>query len=116
MNQKNTKKNLAKVITAFATFTGIAVIGLLVLYLIQNDSGHTGFDPYLALFAFVPITIVGLAHLAFLRFGGLAGWFATLAIIVGISGMGLLVYLDRSNTLLQYEAWIERGMPERGSR
>lgn len=111
MNQKNTKKNLAKVITAFATFTGIAVIGLLVLYLIQNDSGHTGFDPYLALFAFVPITIVGLAHLLVPRLRLLAGWFATLAIIVGISGMGLLVYLDRSNTLLQYEAWIERGMP-----
>ena len=74
-----------------SVFFGLTVIAAILVYANVNGSGHTAFNPYSALMVFGPVTIV-------------------VGVVVGVIGSGLLVYLDRSNTLLQYEIWIQRGM------
>ncbi len=105
------RKSIATTFMIVASLAGIAALVVIVAYTIQNDSGHSSFNPYLALVIFVPILAFGLAY--FLSFRGTPGakWCGILAVIVGIAGIALLVYLDRTNTLLQYEVWIHRGMP-----
>ena len=105
------KKDIATGVVIFAALAGLAAITAIVIYTVQNDSGHTGFNPYLALAMFVPVAVVGILHLAILRSSGAARLFAIFAIVIGIAGVGLLIYLDQSNTLVQYEVWCERGMP-----
>jgi len=104
-------KNIATGGVILSAFSGLAVIAAILVYVIMNDSGHTGLNPYSALMVFGPVTIAGILHLSFIRCCGIARWCSILAIVVGIMGSGLLVYLDHSNTLLQYEVWIQRGMP-----
>ena len=96
-----------------SVFTGFFMTGALVIYTIYNDSGHTGIDPYRLLVVFVPVAIIGLIHLCVVRSPGHHRWLAASAFTIGLLGAVFLVFLDRSNTLLQYEVWIERGMPER---
>jgi len=76
-----------------------------------DDSRHTGVDPWLALVLFVPVAVAGLAHVAVARRWRLSRRLGLLALAVGGAGIGLLLYLDRTDALLQYEVWIERGMP-----
>jgi hypothetical protein len=83
------------------------VLALLIPYVWSHDSNHTGFDPWMLLAAFAPTAILGFV--AFRRRANFLG--AILACVVGLGGIGYLVYLDRTNRLLQYETWIERGMP-----
>ena len=104
-------KNIATGGVILSAFSGLAVIAAILVYVIMNDSGHTGFNPYSALMVFGPVTTAGILHLSFIRCGGIARRCSILAVVVGIMGSGLLVYLDQSNTLLQYEIWIQRGMP-----
>ena len=107
------RKNLAFGALVLSVFAGFLMTGTLVIYTVQNDSGHTGIDPYRSLAVFVPVAIIGLIHLAVVRSPGHHRWLAASAFTIGLLGVVFLVYLDRSNTLLQYEVWIERGMPER---
>ena len=107
------RKNLAFWALVLSVFAGFLMTGALVIYTVENDSGHTGIDPYRLLVVFVPVAIIGLIHLAAVRSPGHHRWLAVSAFTIGLLGVVFLVYLDRSNTLLQYEVWIERGMPER---
>lgn len=80
---------------------------LLSYWLFVSDSPHTAFEPWLLLAVFVPGFVIGgtLCAVPSCRDAGL--W----AFVASIFGIALLIYLDRSNSLLQYDRWIERGMP-----
>ncbi len=105
------KKNIATGVVILAALAGLAAIATIVVFTAQNDSGHTSVNPYLALALFVPVAVAGILHLTFLRSSGAARWCAILAVVIAIAGTGLLIYLDQSNMLLQYDVWCERGMP-----
>ncbi len=105
------KKNIATGVVILAALIGLATLAAILIYTVQNETHHTGLDPYLALVVFAPVAVIGIAHLALVRSAGAARWCALLTFVIGIAGVGLLVYLDQSNTLLQYEVWCERGMP-----
>jgi hypothetical protein len=92
---------------------GLLTICALLIYTAQNHSGHTGLNPYHAITAFISLGITGLIYLLTIRCLGYQRWLSVSAILIGLLGVTVLVWLDRSNTLLQYEVWIERGMPER---
>ena len=92
--------------TAFAV--SLLLILFFLVYAIANESGHTSFDPWTGLEVFVPSLILGLARLALQGRGDLWGW---MAIAAGTAGIILLAWLDHSCVLLQYEVWIDRGMP-----
>lgn len=94
-----------------SSVAGLAAIAGIVSYTLRNDSGHTGFSPYLALGVFIPASLAGLIQLLFFRAPGSAKRWAVLALLTGIAGICLLVYLDLSNTLLEYGVWCRRGMP-----
>lgn len=104
------KKTLAA-ISVGAAIGGLLALVVIVAYAIHNDSGHTGVDPYCGLVVFLPVTIVGVVHIFGARRLGLPRWLGVPAAVVGCAGIALLVYLDQSNTLLQYEVWISNGMP-----
>ncbi len=105
------QKKIATGAVVLAALAGLAAIAAILVYARRNGSGHTGMSPYVALALFVPVVVAGALHLTLLRGSGAAKWCGVCAILVGIAGVGLLVYLDQSNTLVQYEVWIERGMP-----
>ena len=99
------------ILVASLSLLGLVTIAAVLWYLNQNRSGHTGFQPYLLLVAFIPLAVVGATDLVLSTRYKLSRWSGVLAIVVGVSGITLLVYLDMSNTLLPYEEWIRRGMP-----
>jgi hypothetical protein len=80
----------------------------LLWYLHQNQSNHTAFEPWLLSFVFVPTTIVGIVHLSRTRRVTLSG---AIAFVIGVLGFTLLIYIDQTNRMLQYERWLSRGMP-----
>ena len=90
---------------------GVVAIALIAGYAARNSSGHTGWEPFMSLVVFVPLAVVGavcftLRH----RFAGIARA-SVCALAVGLAGVALIVTLDRTNRLVQYDRWIHRGMP-----
>lgn len=90
---------------------GVVAIALIVGYTARNDSGHTGWEPFTSFILFVPLAVAGaicfsLRH----RFTGLARA-GVCALFVGLAGVALIITLDRTNRLVQYERWIHRGHP-----
>ncbi|HEY1173826.1 MAG TPA: hypothetical protein VGH19_20845 [Verrucomicrobiae bacterium] len=93
------------------TFLGLAAIAFIVGYSIDNRSGHTGWEPLIALFLYLPLALVGMVCFALRRrFAGIAA-VSISAIVVGLVGATLVITLDRTNQLVQYERWLQRGMP-----
>lgn len=91
----------------------VGVIGLISIfsYSYINKTNHTSIDPYIALFIFIPVALIGLIELLVNLKKKSIRWLAIVSILIGLAGIILLIYLDKSNTLLQYEVWIKRGMP-----
>jgi TctA family transporter len=94
--------------TALGTSAGLVTIFTIVWYTIQNDSGHTGFNPYNCLVVFLPLIVLGVTGLLS-RKAPIFSWKSGLApLVVGLVGVSLLIYLDVSNTLLPYDVWARR--------
>jgi len=95
------------VLTGLAAFGSSAVIIVLLLYLCNNTSGHTSFEPWLLSVVFVPTLIMGIIALFFklTRPNGMLAW------RIAIIGLGILFLLDYFNLLVQYDRWVQRGMP-----
>jgi hypothetical protein len=85
----------------------LAVASALIVYAMRNDSGHTGFEPWLLSLPFVSAFLLGAAGLI-TRSARRPALFASVA---ALAGLALLFYFDYCNVLLQYDRWIERGMP-----
>jgi len=93
------------------SFLGLAAIALILSYTVDNRSGHTGWEPLIALFLYLPLAFVGMLCFALRnRFTGIATA-SVCAIAVGLIGATLIITLDRTNQLVQYERWLQRGMP-----
>ena len=95
------------VLAFLATLFSAAVLAGIGFYLHGHDSNHTGHEPWLLLGVFVPTLALGIAALRSRR----SRWVALLACLLGSGGIAFLLYLDRFNILLQYDRWLERGMP-----
>ena len=87
-------------------------LGLLVaiVYCWQNEAGHSGFEPMLTLLLYTPVVAFGVV-------GVFAGretlGEAAMLVLIGIAGMTFGVFVSKLGILMQYERWIEAGMPER---
>ena len=90
---------------------GFVLFVALIAYTMSNSSAHTGMDPVWLYMYFIPLGIVGLASISM---KWVSFKLSLVAIIVAILGVGSLLYLDKTNTLLSYDKWIERGMPDKG--
>src|SRR5690348_3965786 len=89
----------------------VLLIAAIILYTIQNRSGHTGWEPFTSFVVFAPLAAAGGG-----LFLGRRRWpdvarASVAALVVGVTGMGLVVWLDQSNRLVQYERWLKRDMP-----
>jgi len=98
-----------------ATALGTVAIALTVAYTLQNTSGHTSFEPRILLLLFVPLMALGSLCFAKRHLLPNISRASLCALAVGFAGttliVTLIVTLDRTNTLVQYERWIQRGMP-----
>ena len=99
--------SLFVVLSLLASLLSAAVLAGIVSYLHGHDSNHTGHEPWLLLGIFIPTLAFGIA--AFRR--RCSRWAAALACLLGVAGIAVLFYLDRFNVLVQYDRWLERGMP-----
>jgi hypothetical protein len=95
------------VLTIVGMAASLALIGMHVSYIRGNDTNHTGFDPWLLAFVFVPTLLLGAwtALRTDLRW---VGWIACLA---GCGGMVYLYYIDHFNIMVEYARWARRGWP-----
>ena len=98
---------LARVGTAPSILCLVVAVG----YAAQSRSGHTGVNPYLLLIVFIPTFIFGAGACLLKPAGSGLSKSGVIAAIVGSIGILFLVVIDRANILLEYEAWISRGMP-----
>lgn len=98
----------------FLTGASLLLLAGIVLYTMGNASGHTGWEPFTSLAVFVPAALAGGGMLGFRRSMPEVKRVGAIALAVGLAGIALVVWLDRTNRLVQYERWIRRGMPERG--
>ena len=89
--------------------SALALILAIGAYAVLNESSHTGMDPYDSYWIFIPLLITGIVFTTVApnkkRTDGV--W----AVTIGLSGILLILYLDRTNALLEYGRWIERGVP-----
>ncbi len=97
--------------TISAAIVGLAAIVAIVVYTIENGSGHTGAHPWDALYVFVPILLVGMCQIVLSRRVGSGSRCGVLAVIIGLVGIVLLIYLDVDGVLLHYDEWAERYAP-----
>ncbi len=105
------KKSATTWLLSLCSFAGLTLILAIVVYTAQNGSGHTGMNPYLGLWLFVPIALAGMVRLLVSWRAPGAKWPALASLLTGMLGIGLLAYLDITNTLLEYGVWLDRGMP-----
>ena len=94
-----------------------AVLLALLLYMRENETNHTGFEPWTLSIVFLPTAILGASYLVRSRRGDARGTFrrlaaGLLAVVIGLGGMGLLYTIDTTNRLLHYDRWLRRGMPD----
>ena len=68
------KQTLAAGSLILCVAAGLFIICVLLIYTVENDSGHTGLDFYLALAVFVPVNLTGLIYLAVVRSPGHHRW------------------------------------------
>jgi drug/metabolite transporter (DMT)-like permease len=87
-----------------------AVIAVYAIAL--NDSGHTGAEPFLTFLYFGPLFCLSLFAWWKKRVLKRTAQFSAAAAIAGIL---LVVLLDVTNMLVQYQRWAKRGLPERGT-
>lgn len=108
MLQAGATVNFASVLSSIL---GLILLFAIVFYAAYNDSGHTAVEPYLALALFVPVFLVGAFQFRSSHSRKRPVWPCVFAMVIGMAGICLLIYLDTSNTLVQYDRWIQRGMP-----
>ena len=84
---------------------GLLLIVAFVLYAWQNKSGHTGIQPYSALRLFVPVALLGCYLLVTSVANGKSMKWGIISLVIGLIGVALLVYLDKSHTLQSYGDW-----------
>ena len=89
-----------------ASALSLIIINALWVYVLNNNSGHTGINLNLLYLFFIPLILFSVIKVKQYRI-------AAISIFLGILGTCSLIYLDKTNTLLQYNIWIERGMPNK---
>jgi hypothetical protein len=88
---------------------GLGVILLIVIYCTLFSSGHTGFEPRLIGLPFLGVLAVGILSIAF---RAIREFTSGALIVVGISGVAIGPFIHMMTILMQYDLWIEAGMPE----
>ncbi|MBM7114236.1 hypothetical protein I3V78_11815 [Archangium primigenium] len=92
----------------FSAVVSLLFWGLVALRILATTDNHIGVDPWWASPLFLLTVLAGGTWWSANRRA--AG--ATLMILGVLSLVGILL-LDRLDILVEYEAWLERGMPER---
>ncbi|SRR6266516_4558388 len=108
------KKPFPQIMLVGLALIGLVAIAVLIGYATWNESRHTAVNPYILLAFFIPLIVVGIYFSATHNNYQINKQYGIVLTIIGLVALLLLVYFDKTNTLLQYEVWTKRGMPEKG--
>ena len=87
-------------------------VAVVIAVVTVADSGHIGEEPFATFWYFVPLLCVSVAAVWYApRFRKTALFNAWVASF----GIALVVLLDTTNMLVQYDRWAHRGLPEPGT-
>src|ERR1051326_3592190 len=86
-----------QIVTLAAAATSAWVIYEIFAYIHSSNSNHTSFEPWLLVIVFIPTVVFGVVAIG-RRF-------------VAAGLLAVLTYIDRTNTMVQYDRWLSRGMP-----
>lgn len=104
---QSSTSHFAPVASLLTAIGSLAVLIVLSLYIRGNDSNHTSFEPWLLSIVFVTTVFVSIFDFRHRS----SRWASVLAFCLGFGGMSFLYCLDHFNIMVQYDRWIERGMP-----
>ena len=90
---------------------GLVTLAAILGYGLSHESHHTGWEPFTSFFLFVPLIFCGVASVLARRTRPALIRPGIVAIAVGIIGLLAVISLGQSNRLVQYDRWIQRGMP-----
>ena len=90
---------------------GLVAVAAILGYSLLNSSHHTGWEPFSSFILFVPLVLCGSAAVLARSTRPALLVPGLVAILAGLLGLAVVVYLDQSNRLVQYDRWIQRGMP-----
>lgn len=108
MNLKSCVLPSSLLIACAAGFVAlIAILG----YTVTNNSGHTGVNPYEALYIFIPVFGLGVHGVRKRAVSDIVRYSGYATCSIGMLGIVVVIFLDKANVLLPYETWIQRGMP-----
>lgn len=85
-----------------------AAWGYLGWRIVSDASNHVGFHPMWIAVAFVPLFCLGAIRLRGAKRSG-----AVAMIAAAVLGTAALWLVERANVLVDYEVWLQRGMPGR---
>ena len=107
------KINSHTLILITSTINSITTLSFvfMVIYALTNLSAHTGLDPYLTFYIFIPLSAFGLIIVVFHNKLKIPFFTGVLSLLICVANMSLIIYLDHTNKLVYYEDWIIRGMP-----
>lgn len=89
----------------------IEVAAIAIYAFVINDSGHTAVEPFLSYLFFIPLLVISIFVW---RKNHLLRRVAMLTASIALLGIVLIVVLDVTNYLVQYDRWLKRGLPDRG--
>ena len=82
-------------------------MGLMTLFVIlKQHCNHTGAEVLMVLY---PLSAAAIASIVALIIKGKAAW---LALALNILAVIFFISIDRYNIMVQYDRWLERGMPD----
>ena len=95
----------------FLVIVGFGIVIALMGYVLINPSHHTAWNPYALYIVLIPLFVIGLISSVVHRNKWPQLVPALLLILASLAGLVLILVLDKTNHLLQYEEWVRRGMP-----
>ncbi len=91
---------------SLAILVPVSMVAALVIYWATSNSNHSAVDVRYA----IPLPAVCLA--VAIASARRLPKMALCAIVLNLSAMAFIYSVDRFNILVQYEEWVDRGMPD----
>jgi hypothetical protein len=103
----------ADLVFALLAVAGIAVLAVFDLYfLLVNRTHHTGLPVMSLAWCYGALALLGAGGVGWSRGGGaLRPGLAWLVLVVGLGGFLDIAVLERLGVVMEYEVWLQRGMP-----
>lgn len=102
------KKLIWRISIAVLVFFPLACMGLMLLFIITKDCNHTGAE---ILDILLPLGLTNIIAIVLALFNYKNKAVRT-ALVLNVIAVLFFITVDQFNIMVQYDRWLERGLPE----